>query len=266
MKKYSTVLSIAGSDSIGGAGIQADIKTCSAIGTYAMTAITAITAQNTTGVKSYIACQPTLLKEQLSAVLDDVTPDAVKLGMIPDYTSADIIADTIEKYNLKNIVVDPVLVATSGTALSDNSTLSVMKSRLFPLATVITPNIPEAETIAEHKISSVDDMISTAKDFLESYSPKAVLIKGGHMTNTDTLTDILATKLGIKPITNHYINTPNTHGTGCSLSSAIASYLAMGQNIDEAVTNACQWLHCAILHGKDYQLGHGHGPINHIFK
>jgi hydroxymethylpyrimidine/phosphomethylpyrimidine kinase len=199
-------------------------------------------------------------------VISDITPDAVKIGMLPTAKSVEIVAEFITKHNINNVVLDTICISTSGHSLTLSDVPSAIAEKLFPVATIITPNIPEAETIAEHKISSVDDMISTAKDFLESYSPKAVLIKGGHMTNTDTLTDILATESGIKPITNHYINTPNTHGTGCSLSSAIASYLAMGQDIDEAVTNACQWLHCAILHGKDYQLGHGHGPINHIFK
>jgi hydroxymethylpyrimidine/phosphomethylpyrimidine kinase len=266
MKKYSTVLSIAGSDSIGGAGIQADIKTCSALGVYAMTVITAITAQNSSGVRQVSSCSPYLLREQLRAVLDDVKPDAVKIGMIPNHISAEIIAEELQKYNLSNIVLDPLLVATSGDSLSDDGTLSVILKELFSIASVVTPNIPEAATILERKISSVDDMLTATHDIYSRYNPTAVLLKGGHLTNTNTLTDILHYDKTDTKFSTKRINTDNTHGTGCSLSSAIAAYLALGFNITDAVEAANHWLHKAIDAGKDYTFGHGHGPVNHIFK
>jgi hydroxymethylpyrimidine/phosphomethylpyrimidine kinase len=266
MKKYSTVLSIAGSDSIGGAGIQADIKTCSALGVYAMTAITAITAQNTTGVRCFTSCPPYHLREQLQAIFDDLIPDAVKIGMIPDKISAEIITEVLEQYHVPNIVLDPVLVATTGASLSDASALTFMLKHLFPIATVVTPNLPEASKILGRDISTVDEMITAAHDIHSLYEPTAVLIKGGHLTDTDQLTDILFYDNSITQITSERIDTDNTHGTGCSLSSAIASYLAMGCQLGDAVQLACAWLHTAIEAGKDYTLGHGHGPINHIFK
>jgi hydroxymethylpyrimidine/phosphomethylpyrimidine kinase len=266
MKKYSTVLSIAGSDSIGGAGIQADIKTCSALGVYTMTAITAITAQNSSGVKCFNSCSPYMLREQLRSILDDVIPDAVKIGMIPDKISAEIIAEVLEKHHVTNVILDPIIVASSGDSLSDISGLTFLVNKLFPLATLVTPNLPEASTILERNISTIDEMIDAAKEIQTKFKPKAVLIKGGHLTDTDELTDILLYDNTITKITSQRIDTDNTHGTGCSLSSAIASYLAKGYQLVDAVRAACAWLHTAIDAGKDYSFGHGHGPINHIFK
>lgn len=266
-KKYRTVLSIAGSDSIGGAGIQADIKTCCAAGTYAMTAITAITAQNTTGVESFIATPPEMLKAQLRMILDDVRPDAVKIGMIPDAASAVIIADMLDRYALDNIVLDPVMVATSGDSLSETGTLDTLVSRLIPIATITTPNIPEAEIISGMSIKNEEDMIKVLKKIMKAYNPRSVLLKGGHMDAKGQKTDMLMINGDnmIHRLSHPYVDTPNTHGTGCSLSSAIASRLAIGHSLQEACSESCDWINKAIYNGKDYRTGHGHGPINHIF-
>ncbi|MDE6403504.1 MAG: bifunctional hydroxymethylpyrimidine kinase/phosphomethylpyrimidine kinase [Muribaculaceae bacterium] len=250
-KKYNVVLTIAGSDPSGGAGIQADIKTCSALGAYAMSVITAITAQNSRGVIRSDGLSPDMVAAQLDAVLSDVVPDAVKIGMIPDACVAEVIADKLEKYHARNIVIDPVAISTSGHRLSACDTIEVMQSQLFPLATLITPNIPEAESIFPD--------IKT----LFTYN---VLLKGGHVIGADTLTDRLYIRGNSEPIpfTHRRINTHNTHGTGCTLSSAIAAYMARGMNLETSVGNAIKWLSDAIAQGVDYTFGSGNGPVNHI--
>lgn len=262
MKKYATMLTIAGSDSIGGAGIQADIKTCCAHDVYAMTAITAVTAQNTLGVNSYSAVGPKLLREQLDAVCADVRPDAVKIGMVPDAESAAVIADVIERYELANIVVDPVMVATSGHALSDDSAMGVMCDRVFSHATVLTPNMPEARTLMRGAAEQLP-MAEWASWLADRYLAHAVLLKGGH-GEEDTVEDILWSEGKQRVFAHQRIHTPNTHGTGCSLSSAIACNLALGKNVTEAVKDAIYWLSRAIEAGADYAIGHGHGPVKHI--
>jgi hydroxymethylpyrimidine/phosphomethylpyrimidine kinase len=265
MKTYPTVLSIAGSDSIGGAGIQADVKTCCALGVYSMTAVTAVTAQSTRGVAGFEACSADMLRLQLCTVLDDVRPDAVKIGMVPCGESATVIADAIERYKLTNVVVDPIMLSTSGHSLSSESYIDVLCSRIIPLSTLITPNIPEAARLSGIEARNADGMHRLAADMCRRYGT-SVLLKGGHLEGTDVLTDVLATTDGeVVEIHHPLINTQNTHGTGCSLSSAIAANLANGLSLSNAVIEADNWLHMAIEAGADYLFGHGHGPINHLF-
>lgn len=269
---YKTILTIAGSDCIGGARIQADLKTATSLGVYAMSAITAVTAQNSAGVKGYDAVSPDLLKLQLETIAADMTPDAVKTGMIPDFTSAEIIADFIEKHEIHNLVVDPVITATSGHTLSDSSVLSVMRSRLIPAADLITPNIPEAEIISGLKIESVEDARDAAEAIIEKFHAKGVLVKGGHSEGSSDLCDILILndKNGIRLSEFHHprVDTPNTHGTGCTLSSAIASFLALGLPLADAVGHGIDYLQLAIRHGASYSFGrlNGHGPVDHMFR
>lgn len=253
--KYTTVLSIAGSDPSGGAGIQADIKTCCAMGCYAMTAITAITAQNTTGVRDFVAVSPDMLRAQIEAVCDDIRPDAVKIGMVPSAETADVIADMIEKYSLERIVVDPVMVSTSGHSLSEGTAIAVLAKRVFPRATVITPNLPEAEALGSTDPAQLTNM----------YRCASALVKSGHAADHTQMTDLLWSDGALHKFPVEYIDTRNTHGTGCSLSSAIACQLAMGQNIADACQKAISWLGEAIRSGANYNLGHGHGPVNHLF-
>jgi len=268
-KTYPTVLIIAGSDPIGGAGIQADIKTCTALGVYAMTAITALTAQNTQVVRAIHAVPPDFLREQLIAVLDDLTPDAIKIGMIPDPQCAEVIYDIIAGYNLMNIVTDPVMVATSGGSLSTPEAVDVIKKRILGASTIITPNLPEAETILGHKIQSAEKMKDSAEELIELYGCDGAVLKGGHFNNNEYITDYIAVKecghISTYHFTHSKIKTKNTHGTGCTLSSAIASHLALGYNILEATARSIFWLNKAILSGKDYIFGHGHGPVNHMY-
>lgn len=267
MKKYPTVLSIAGSDPSGGAGIQADIKTCCAFGVYAMTAITAVTAQNTTGVDSYTAVAPEMLRAQLRCVCSDIMPDAVKIGMVPDADSAHAIADAIEQYQLKNIVLDPVLVATSGDRLSEGNAIDVLKERVFDHADIITPNLPEAEYLM-HRYADAKLSRPRSCRLAEALGLKRVLLKGGHMEGNllvDQFYDAdknLYGLVNLREFEHLKIDTPNTHGTGCSLSSAIACGLATGLDIEAACEQAITWLHGAIISGKDYKIGHGHGPVN----
>lgn len=259
-KQYITVLSIAGSDSIGGAGVQADIKTCCALGIYATTAITAVTAQNTRGVEAFKAIDPLLLKLQLDAVINDVRPDAVKVGMLPNSESIETVAACIKRHKIDKIVVDPVLVATSGHALTEQSTAEALKNLLFPLSTLITPNIPEAITLA----GTGTDKEAVANRLLNC--APAVLIKGGHDENSGYITDTLYDHhMAAKSFRHPVIDTSNTHGTGCSLSTAIACFLAQNFTLSQSVERAIEWLQQAIVQGADVKFGHGHGPVNHNF-
>lgn len=258
-KRYTTVLSIAGSDSIGGAGIQADLKTCTALGCYAMTAITSITAQNTLGVKDFETVSEKMMNLQLEAVCEDIIPDAVKIGMVPTPEIANIIADALEKYQLKNIVVDPVMVSTSGSELSCSPAMKVIVERIFPLATVITPNFTEASTLMD------DQEHPTAEDISKKFGDTPVLLKGGHDDANDLLADILYWHGNTRSFVHQRIFTPNTHGTGCSLSSAIACYLAKDMPLPQACGAAIEWLRKALIAGADYDIGHGYGPVNHLF-
>jgi hydroxymethylpyrimidine/phosphomethylpyrimidine kinase len=265
MKTYPTVLSIAGSDTIGGAGVQADIKSCCAQGVYTMTVITALTAQNTCGVMRVEPVSLEMLRAQLQAVFTDVRPDVVKIGMVPDGMSLRIIADALRTYNAKSVVVDPVMVSTSGCRLSSEDYPTLLRERVIPLTTLLTPNLPEAFALTGVQAHTPDEMLALAKRMSADYGI-AVLLKGGHLRGMDQLIDVLALPDGnVEEIYHPYISTPNTHGTGCSLSSAIASRLALGDSLTKAVRTSVSWLSDSIAAGMDYRLGNGHGPINHLF-
>ena len=255
-----TSMTIAGSDSSGGAGIQADIKTMTANGVYAMSAITALTAQNTTGVTSIMEVTPQFLEEQIVANVTDIFPDSVKTGMVASSSLIKVIADSIKKFNLKNIVVDPVMVATSGAKLIADDAIISLKKELLPLATIITPNIPEAEVLSEIKIHNSSDMEKAAKIIFENFGC-SVLLKGGH--NLNDANDFLLTSTDKVWFSGKRIDNPNTHGTGCTLSSAIASNLAKGFSVKESVQNAKTYISGALSAMLD--LGKGSGPLNHAF-
>ena len=255
-----TALSIAGSDSSGGAGIQADIKTMSAHGIYAMTAVTALTAQNTCGVKSILESTPEFLENQLDAVFSDIFPDAVKIGMVSSAQLIRVIAQKLKQYDAKKIVLDPVMVATSGSRLMRNEALEALKSELFPLADVITPNIPEAEVLVGERIKNSEDMEKAAKSLYAAYNC-AVLLKGGH--GTDKGSDVLCRNGVCTWFKGIPIENPNTHGTGCTLSSAIASNLAKNMELEAAIKAAKDYITGALLAMLD--LGEGSGPLNHLY-
>ena len=255
-----TALSIAGSDSSGGAGIQADIKTMTANGVYAMTAVTALTAQNTTGVTDILEATPSFLAAELDAVFTDIFPDAVKIGMVSSAELITVIADKLTQYGARHIVVDPVMVATSGAKLISDDAIDALKARLLPLATVLTPNIPEAEILSGMHIANAADMEAAARTISERYGC-AVLCKGGHQIND---ADDLLWRGGTgKWFKGKRIANPNTHGTGCTLSSAIASNLAKGYDLDTAVERAKAYISGCLSAMLD--LGHGSGPMDHTF-
>ena len=255
-----TALTIAGTDPSGGAGIQADIKTMTANGVFATCAVTALVAQNTTGVKSIVECTPDFLAEELDCVFTDIFPDAVKTGMVSSIPLIRVIAAKLKEYGAKNLVVDPVMVATSGDRLITEDAVSALKELLLPLATVLTPNIPEAEILSGMTIRSAADMEAAARAISEQYGC-AVLCKGGHQIND---ADDLLWRCGSgKWFHGKRINNPNTHGTGCTLSSAIASNLAKGFDLDTAVERAKAYISGAL--GAMLDLGRGSGPMNHMF-
>ena len=259
-KPMRTALSIAGSDSSGGAGIQADIKTMSANGVYAMTAVTALTAQNTTGVTDILESTPHFLGEQLDAIFTDIFPDAVKIGMVSSADLIVVIAEKLKQYKAKNIVVDPVMVATSGAKLLRDDAVEALCRELLPLAEVATPNIPEAEILADMPIRTPADMEAAARKISEQYGC-AVLCKGGHDLNDAN--DLLWKDGAGYWFNGRRINNPNTHGTGCTLSSAIAANLAKGMALEDAVRRAKEYISGALAAMLD--LGHGRGPMNHLF-
>ena len=256
-----TALTIAGSDSSGGAGIQADIKTMTAHGVYAMSAVTALTAQNTLGVKSVLDSTPGFLADQLDCVFTDIFPDAVKIGMVSSAALIEVIADKLTQYKARNIVLDPVMVATSGAALMAGGAVSALAEKLIPLADIITPNIPEAEVLTGmKKINTPADMEAAARELFWKYGC-AVLVKGGHCLN-DANDCLFRDGEGVW-INGRRIENPNTHGTGCTLSSAIASGLALGYDLTLAVESAKRYLSGALASMLD--LGHGSGPLDHTF-
>ena len=259
-KPMRTALSIAGSDSSGGAGIQADIKTMSANGVYAMTAVTALTAQNTTGVTDILDSTPAFLSAQLDAVFTDIFPDAVKIGMVSSAELISVIAQKLRQYGARHIVVDPVMVATSGSRLLRGDAVEALKTELLPLAEVATPNIPEAEILADMPIRTPADMEAAARKISEQYGC-AVLCKGGHDLNDAN--DLLWKDGAGYWFNGRRINNPNTHGTGCTLSSAIAANLAKGMALEDAVRRAKEYISGALAAMLD--LGHGRGPMNHLF-
>ncbi|MDO9435244.1 bifunctional hydroxymethylpyrimidine kinase/phosphomethylpyrimidine kinase [Hydrogenophaga sp.] len=261
-QRYTRVLSIAGSDSGGGAGIQADLKTFAALGCYGMTAITALTAQNTLGVSAIHGVPPDILKAQLSAVLDDIGVDAVKIGMLHAPEIVHAVAWALKHYNVKQVVLDPVMVATSGDRLIAAETVQVLVDELFPLATVVTPNLDEAALLLGRQITGAHELEAAARDLL-AMGAEAVLLKGGHLPG-DEVADLLVTGTGpSQRLASPRIASRNTHGTGCTLSSAIASFLALGEPLDQAVTKARSYILQAIAQGADVYTGAGHGPLNH---
>ena len=260
MKLKSKLLIIAGSDSSGGAGIQADIKTATSLGVYAMTAITAITAQNTTGVKSIVPVPPKEIFNQISFSVQDIKPNSVKIGMLQNVGVIKEVIKAIKKYKLKNIIIDPVMVAKGGHRLISNSSINYLRKKLLPYALLVTPNIPEAETLIKKRIKTLEDIIKAGKEILK-FGPKFVLIKGGH-TNKSFIEDVLISKNNIKIFKNKKIKTKNTHGTGCTLSSAIASFISKNYNMNESCRRSIQYVHKAILLNPKF--GRGHGPINHM--
>lgn len=260
MRKMRTALTIAGSDSSGGAGIQADIKTMTANGVFAMSAITALTAQNTTGVAGIMEASPEFLKQQIDCIFTDIRPDAVKIGMVSSAELIIAIAEKLAEYQAENIVVDPVMVATSGAKLISDDAIDTLKERLLPMADILTPNIPESEVLSGMEIRTEEDMIKAAEKISENYHC-AVLLKGGHQLNDAN--DLLYRKGSYRWFYGKRIDNPNTHGTGCTLSSAIASNLAKGFDMDTSVEKAKAYISGAL--GAMLDLGKGSGPMNHAF-
>ena len=255
-----TALTIAGSDSSGGAGIQADIKTMMANGVYAMSAITALTAQNTTGVTAILNVTTEFLAQELDAVFTDIYPDAVKIGMVSESELIRTIAARLKQYGAKNILVDPVMVATSGAKLICDEAVDILKTELFSLAYVLTPNIPETEVLTGRLVRSAEDMVEAARQIAETYHC-AVLVKGGHKLNDAN--DLLYTDGSYRWFNGKRIDNPNTHGTGCTLSSAIASNLAKGLSMEVSVERAKEYISGAL--SAMLNLGQGSGPMDHVF-
>ena len=255
-----TALTIAGSDCSGGAGIQADMKTMTMNGVYAMSAITALTAQNTIGVRAIQESTPDFLKQQLDSVFEDIYPDAVKIGMVASSELIRVIADRLKFYNAKNVVVDPVMISTSGSALMKNDAIQILIEELLPISSLVTPNIPEAQVLSGMSIENKENMIDAAKKIGDSYHC-AVLLKGGHSINDAN--DLLYTNGKMVWFEGKRIDNPNTHGTGCTLSSAIASNLAKGFPLEESVQRAKDYISSALAAMLD--LGKGSGPMNHAF-
>ncbi len=255
-----TALSIAGSDCSGGAGIQADLKTMTMNGVYAMCALTALTAQNTTGVSDIMEVTPAFLKAQLDMIFTDIRPDAVKTGMIPNSALIEATAERLSYYQAENLVVDPVMVATSGSRLMESEAAAALKQCLLPLAVLVTPNIPEAEVLSGMPVRTLEDMTAAALR-IEEACGCGVLLKGGH--GAHPAEDLLCVRGTLKWLRGKYVDNPNTHGTGCTLSSAIAANLAKGCDLETAVRKAKDYLSGAL--GAMLDLGRGSGPMNHAF-
>jgi len=260
LKPNSKILIIAGSDSSGGAGIQADIKTITALGSYAMTAITAVTSQNTTGVKSIVGINPKEIFNQIIYSCKDIRPDAIKIGMLHSSEVIRMVLKALDVIKVKKIVLDPVMVAKGGAKLIDSKAIQLLKLKLIKKVSLITPNVPEAEILTKTKISSADDMISAAR-ILVNLGAKNVLIKGGHL-KSKIMQDIFFNKNEISIFKNKKIYTKNTHGTGCTLSSAIATYYSCGKTLKKSCEMAIKYVNHSIGTGPKY--GKGHGPINHL--
>ena len=265
-KTYPVVLSIAGSDSSGGAGIQADLKTFSALGVYGATAITAITAQNTLGVHSQLALTPEIVYEQIIAVIDDIHPQAIKIGMLSNTNIVIAVADALSKYSIP-IILDPVIVSSSGHRLLSVDAIDAIKERLLPMATLLTPNIPEMIALTNMPLASDDEKMRAAL-WLMNYGINAILLKGGHEEG-EIKKDILYIKskddIHISYLSSPTIQTKNIHGTGCTLSSAIAAFIARGLPLEEAIIKAKEYITDAIRYGANIKIGNGFGPVNHNF-
>lgn len=266
VKSYPIALSIAGSDSSGGAGIQADIKTLSALGVYGATAITAITAQNTLGVHSQLAIDPQMVYDQICAVVDDLHPQVVKIGMLSNEGIVLAVAEALRKYQLP-VILDPVIISTSGHRLLSEDAQEVLKHKLLPLSTLVTPNIPEMSTLTAMPLATFEDKERAAQHLMQ-YGATSVLLKGGHEEG-DTKSDILfsMSPSGVQStiFSSQTIQTRNTHGTGCTLSAAIAAFIARGESINEAIAKAKSYISDAIRAGADVVIGNGFGPVNHGF-
>ncbi|MDB5954370.1 bifunctional hydroxymethylpyrimidine kinase/phosphomethylpyrimidine kinase [Ramlibacter sp.] len=260
--RYPRVLSIAGSDSGGGAGIQADLKTFAALGCFGMTAITALTAQNTLGVRSIHAVPLQILADQIDAVVEDIGVDAVKIGMLHSADTVRAVAAALKRHGLKRVVLDPVMIATSGAKLIDDAAIAVLVRELFPLAAVVTPNLDEAALLVGQPLRNEADMEAAARQLIER-GAHAVLVKGGHLAG-ETVSDLLLQR-GAAPmwLRAERIASPNTHGTGCTLSSAIASELALGADLPQAVQRAREFVRAALAGGANVRTGAGSGPLNH---
>jgi hydroxymethylpyrimidine/phosphomethylpyrimidine kinase len=262
--KYPAVLTIAGSDSGGGAGIQGDLKTFSALGCFGTSAITAITAQNTLGVSAIHSIPAEIVKKQIKAVLEDIKPSAIKIGMVHSAELAVAIASVLKDYPKIPIIFDPVMVATSGDKLIENGTIDTLKQVLFPLSALVTPNLDEAALLAEMEINNLEDMEAAAEKII-GFGCEAVLVKGGHLKGKQ-LSDIYLDKNGFKQVfQSEFVDTNNTHGTGCSLSSAIAAFTARKLDLIAAIAEAKFYIQHAIESGKDVKTGEGNGPLNHFF-
>ena len=265
-REYRVVLSIAGSDSSGGAGIQADLKTLSALGVYGATAITAITAQNTLGVHSQFSIAPHMVYDQIIAVMDDLSPSVIKIGMLSNAKIVVAVTEALSQYSIP-IILDPVTVSTSGHRLLSLEAEKILKQQLLPISTLITPNIPEMETLSNMSVSTFEEK-RRAAEHLFSYGAKSILLKGGHEvgnTKSDILFTNTPTGMQSNIFTSDTISTRNTHGTGCTLSSAIAAYIARGCKLEEAISLAKEYVTESIRHGADIAIGHGFGPANHGF-
>ena len=260
MKTKSKILIIAGSDSSGGAGIQADIKTVTALGSYAMTAVTAVTAQNTKGVKKITPIPIKNIKKQMTMILDDIGANGVKIGMLHNIAVIKIVSSILKKYRLKNVVLDPVMIAKGGAKLMNNNSIKYLKKLLIPLSNVVTPNIPEAEVLSGYSISDKQDMIIAGKKIL-NMGAKNVLIKGGHLKNK-MIFDILVTKREVKIFSKRKIKTKKKHGTGCTLSSALARCLSQNKNLFKSCKISLRYVDRAISSAPGY--GRGFGPLNHL--
>lgn len=267
MKHYNTVLTIAGSDCSGGAGIQADIKSISALGGYAASAITAVTVQNTVGVTAVHPVPADIVEGQIRAVLDDIGAKAIKIGMLQSAEIVLLIARLIREYGIRNVVLDPVMVSTSGHRLIEESAISALQTELIPLTRVITPNIPEAEMLLDgNAITLQKDMPQAVKALSQRYHT-SVLLKAGHLTEdnlVDYFYDAEQDELTLLPSVR--VHTRNTHGTGCTMSSAFATLLAKGATLQQAAKGAKDYISRAIIAGADYDIGKGHGPVNHFFQ
>jgi hydroxymethylpyrimidine/phosphomethylpyrimidine kinase len=260
LKPKSKILIIAGSDSSGGAGIQADIKTVTALGSYAMTAITAVTIQNTTGVKSIVSIDPKEISNQIEFTSKDIKPDAVKIGMLHSVKVIKSVIHSLDVIKVKKIILDPVMIAKGGAKLIDDKAIELLKNQLIKKVSLITPNIPEAEILTNTKIKTKEDMIFAAS-ILIRLGAKNVFIKGGHLDSKEVL-DIFVNKKEIMPIKNKRITTSNTHGTGCTLSSAISTFFACGKTLKKSCELATKYVNNSIRYNLNY--GKGHGPINHL--
>jgi len=260
LKNKSKILIIAGSDSSGGAGIQADIKTVTALGSYAMTAITAVTSQNTTGVESIVPLAPKEILKQIIFTSKDIKPDAIKIGMLHSVKVIELVIKSLDSIKVKKIVLDPVMVAKGGVKLIDSNAIKLLKSKLIKRATLITPNIPEAEILTRTKIKNKEDMIYAANKLIE-FGASNVLIKGGHL-KFKLVQDIFVNKSEIVIFNSKRYKTKNTHGTGCTLSSAITTFLSCGKTIKKACELGIKYVNSAIKTNPNY--GKGHGPINHL--